>query len=165
MTTTYAGIDYSLGRSNQDSMAHYGVISVNSLASWVYDEMEPVYNPYCPKCANELTEDFSISLASDDLPCPHCEHTLSDGDQWADEADHWTIEADGYELHLTMDNLELMVLKSPVMINAQFCSPCFPGAGNLDNPCPSGPLTYALELDWFDDYSPAPYTEKDLIKV
>lgn len=113
----------------------------------------------------ELLKNFSDDLGNDDLPCPHCEHVLSDGDQWAEEADHWIIEAEGYELELTNDNLELIVIKSPVMICAQFCSPCFPGAGNLDNPCPNGPLTYALELDWFDDYNPAPYTEQDLIKV
>lgn len=39
---------------------------------------------------------------------------------------------------------------------AQFCSPCVPGAGSLDNPVEDGAKTYCLDHDWFDG-GVAPY--------
>ena len=49
-----------------------------------------------------------------------------------------------------------MILKSDYYTHAQFCSPCVPGAGNLDSPCDSGEKAYCLGHDWFED-GIAPY--------
>jgi hypothetical protein len=49
-----------------------------------------------------------------------------------------------------------MVVKSPFYTYAQFCSPCVPGAGNLDNPMAEGVKTYCLGHDWFEG-GVAPY--------
>ena len=51
-----------------------------------------------------------------------------------------------------------MVFESPWVTRAEFCSPCYPGAGNLsvdegDNDC----WAYALGPEWFDEYTPMPY--------
>lgn len=44
--------------------------------------------------------------------------------------------------------LHLFVFSSPHTDHFAFCSPCIPGAGNLDSPDPSGPLTYDVPPDW-----------------
>jgi hypothetical protein len=49
-----------------------------------------------------------------------------------------------------------MVLKSPYYSLAQFCSPCVPGAGNLESEDEDGVKTYCLSHDWFED-GKAPY--------
>lgn len=55
------------------------------------------------------------------------------GDRYEDNGDRsWLWEKDGYSLRdcLTTD---VFVTESPYFTYAQFCSPCVPGAGNLDN--------------------------------
>ena len=54
-----------------------------------------------------------------------------------------------------------VVLESPFITRAQFCSPCVPGAGNLDSPCESGPITLCFGHDWFDHGVGAPYPVVD----
>jgi hypothetical protein len=49
-----------------------------------------------------------------------------------------------------------MVTDSPFYTFAQFCSPCVPGAGNLDNAMDEGVKTYCLGHDWFES-GKAPY--------
>jgi hypothetical protein len=60
-----------------------------------------------------------------------------------------------------------MLLRSPYYTYAQFCSPCVPGAGNLDAAVDiedtsvlqegiDGVKTYAFGHDWFED-GKAPY--------
>jgi hypothetical protein len=56
MKTEYAGIDYSLGRSNVDRSngIHFGVISLHAINMDRLEEFESQYgNPHCPKCGNE----------------------------------------------------------------------------------------------------------------
>lgn len=129
---TNVGIDYSLGRSNvnTDTGIHYGVISQHSVASWFYDEIENDY----PK--HECTED----------DCKECEYAEPIG---------WHYEKDGYKLVDCLDS-DIFVLESPFYTFAQYCSPCVPGAGNLDTFVEDGVKTYCLGHDWFED-GKAPY--------
>ena len=52
---------------------------------------------------------------------------------------------------------ELMVIKSPYYTLVQYCSPCAPGAGNLNTPIECGIKAYCLGIEWFDEYNPCPY--------
>lgn len=61
----------------------------------------------------------------------------------------------------TTSACDLWVFKSPYFTHAQFCSPCVPGAGNLDTYCASGPKTYCLGHDWFEG-GIAPYPVYDV---
>lgn len=59
----------------------------------------------------------------------------------------WLWEEDGYELSNCLLS-DVFVSKSPYFTYAQFCSPCVPGACNLDNPfeglaVPSGHASFA----------------------
>jgi hypothetical protein len=161
--TDYAGIDYSMGNPtvNRDpgNGVSYGLISLHSLGEFATEEFEPVYyHKVCTHCGEDLAEDFDE--CNDDVneetglagnQCPSCKDILeTPEDIYPDEADSWIFEDPEYSLMLSEQN-EVWVFKSPFVTRAQYCSPCAPGAGNLDSPCDKGPLTYALGPEWFED--------------
>ena len=165
----YIGIDYGMGSSNRDANGvHYGVISQHSIMPECTDDFEMDYgNPTCPQCTNDVIE-LTLETDSDeeyeqyskygcaDYICHVCKLTLDSADVFAEEAQGFTYEQDGYKLCDCLDN-DVFVLKSPYYTYAQYCSPCVPGAGNLDNPMPAGVKTYCLGEDWFGEDSPCPY--------
>lgn len=161
--TTNPGIDYGMGRTNVDRETgiRFGVVNANRLP-YIWDDVESVYPPYtCPECEAEL---------GDDIPdtCPACEAELDcddvQGQMDCVEALFHKVDVDGVVAEIHSDG-DMFILKSPVYIYAQFCSPCAPGAGHIENPCPSGVKTYALPMDWFGDDDDPPYTEADLHRV
>lgn len=163
----YAGIDYSCGSgANQDTETgiRYGVIAINSLSSNVWDDIENIYIQSCPNCGDELNEQFKLDLANEDLDCPSCGKNMSEDDSWPEEPSGKAWKGDSaYNLEFT--ELYCFVTKAPVAIKATYCSPCMPGAGDLDSPNPDGILTYALDPSFFDEYSPMSYEQSDLIEV
>lgn len=161
---SYPGIDYSLGRSNRnrETGIHYGVINQNSVNLDMWSEAEADYgDPHCPKCGNEIiaSDDDSITNADwndgKDYACKDCEECHWSEVCFPDEALGHSYESDGYKLTDCLD-YDIFVLESPYYTFAQYCSPCVPGAGNLDTPCEDGPKTYALGHEWFDS-GIAPY--------
>ena len=62
---------------------------------------------------------------------------------------------EGYQIIDCLDS-DLMIIKSDYYTFAAFCSPCVPGAGNLDESCDDGIKTYCLDSSWFDN-NIAPY--------
>ena len=173
MSTQYVGIDYGLGQNNIDreSGIHYGVISINSLnLDCVYDGSfdEDYGEPTCPECGNKAVEyddekhgDYpathpSYRSSCADYACEQCGHYLSSDEVYSEEMLGMSYDKDGYQLSSAFDNTALFVTASPFYTFVQYCSPCAPGAGNLDNPCNDGPKTYCLGHDWFED-GKAPY--------
>jgi len=167
------GIDYSLGQSNvnKSTGVHYGVISSHSVPYEYQDDFEQDYGePHCPKCGNEVSpavaylaenpetpewENYSKHGACDDFACAVCEHFLDSSEVYSEEALGFSYEQEGYKLTNCLDS-DIFVLESPFYTRAQFCSPCVPGAGNLDTPAENGPKTYCLGHEWFED-GKAPY--------
>jgi hypothetical protein len=166
------GIDYSLGQSNfnPETGIHFGVIPMNSLAHWAWDEFEPDFGePHCPKCGNpacdsdsdgvpafddQENEDIEIDGCGD-YYCDSCRFAF-DGD-WAfsDEALGHTLDG---EYKATVDTYnDAFLLDSPYYTKSQFCSPCAPGAGYLLNYCEDGVKSYCFGPDWFDEEQPCPY--------
>lgn len=164
--TDYAGIDYSGdGTTNRDPETgiSYGMISQNSLSG---DALSDIYS-----CGDDIGFENMRKQAQDELAAAieaavenygkldaqEAADDLLDNIEWheCDESGPYRYECDGYVLQTTDDN-ELWVFKSPFYTHAQFCSPCVPGAGNLDTYCPNGPKTYCLGPDWFED-GKAPY--------
>lgn len=195
-TTSYAGIDYGLGQSNIDHATgiRYGVIAQNSINLDILSEFESEYGePHCPKCGNEIKASDDPALfadspddngtESDDTPdwfdgkdytCVACQECYWSDSCFPDEALGISYEADGYKITDCLDT-DLFVLASPYFTYAQFCSPCVPGACNLDSPLDvtmtTGEWTvenelaaqahgrnrcFALGHDWFDE-GKAPY--------
>jgi hypothetical protein len=172
-----AGIDYSMGLGpNKDPKTgiRYGVISQHSVLQAWADSAEAYYGePACPKCENECyefdtdgqgptgthlndTEHWDHASHEDDTYyCPSCRYVFGSESAFAEDPIGWYYDAEGYNLSDCLDS-DIMVCLSPYYTFAQFCSPCCPGAGNLDTPMPEGIKCYALGHDWFDDRI-APY--------
>lgn len=62
---------------------------------------------------------------------------------------------DGYQISSCLDS-DLMITKSDYFTYCAFCSPCVPGAGNLNQPVSEGVKTFCLAKDWFER-TEAPY--------
>ena len=90
-----------------------------------------------------------------DFACDTCDLFLDSSHVYAESPLGWTYDREGYSLCDCLDT-DIMVIASPFYTRAQYCSPCVPGAGNLDNPCAEGPKSYCLGHDWFDS-GRAPY--------
>ena len=161
-----AGIDYGNGKTNTDPQTgiRYGVISQNSVMSDALDDLEPDYgDPHCPKCGDpaEAMPEGDDPVGEDwtddgsDYICRSCKYAFESYDAFTDESSGFTYDQDGYSLTDCLDT-DLFILKSPYYTFARFCSPCVPGAGNLDNPDPEGAKTYCLGHDWFEGEK-APY--------
>ena len=176
-TTNYPGIDYSHGQSNRDADTgiRYGVISQNSVSG---EAVEDVYHGPHSKClafeaaGKELKRNLRMALED----YYHGSRLDEAVDDIFDELNGWSedietdplYEHDGYKIVKCLNN-DLFVLKSPFYTYAQYCSPCVPGAGNLDHPfdgpienwCTAAeesgfPKVFCLGHDWFED-SIAPY--------
>lgn len=158
------GIDYGLGMSNVDKETgiRFGVISQNSVDLDCWSDAEPDYgDAHCPECGARAIQSDDSSVADadwndgKDFACAECQICFWSESAFPDEPVGYSYDEDGYHLTDCLDT-DIMVLASPYYTFAQFCSPCVPGAGNLDHPMPDGAKTYCLGHDWFED-GKAPY--------
>lgn len=130
------GIDYSMGNgSNTDSKTgiRYGVISMHEITQAWCDSSEPMYA--CDGCDYEKGDDNCSGSDCEPLA--------------------YILKTDEYDAQDCLDS-DVMVTRSPYYTFCQFCSPCVPGAGNLDSPMDDGIKTFCFGHDWFDD-GKAPY--------
>lgn len=144
--TNYVGIDYGMGMSNVDKAngIRFGVISQHSLGEWINDVIfdgADYGQPTCPSCGNTAisSDDVSDEISEadwfdhKDYTCIACEECFWSDNAFSDEMLGWSHESDGYKLTDCLTN-DVFVLASPYYTYAQYCSPCVPGAGNLDSP-------------------------------
>jgi hypothetical protein len=180
-------IDYGNGLTNIDheSGIRYGVIHTHSVGSDalrdVYDHGDnltykaavddaraqithaltgvldnlgvlPYVSRYAPTSADKQRQQSAVDAVVDSV----WEAIEQDwNDQYEENEDTYRYEQDGYVIETS--SLGVFVLKSPFYTFAAFCSPCAPGAGNLDSTAGDGAKTYCLGRDWFDEYAPCPY--------
>lgn len=164
--TAYAGIDYGLGLANVDRETgiRFGVINQNDVGEAWYESAEADYgDPTCGICGNAAhnaadAEDGELDDydgSNGEFYCPICKRCFDPEDAYGDEPLGFSFEDAEYSLSAGSDG-DIFVLKSPYYTRAQFCSPCAPGAGYLMNPCETGPRTYCLGPEWFEN-DKAPY--------
>jgi len=68
------------------------------------------------------------------------------------ECSEFFIDRDNLKAFQSADSTDIWVMKSPFYTYGQFCSPCAPGAINLDNPLDYiKEYLYGLELNWYAD--------------
>lgn len=117
-----------------------------------------------------------------DYHCPSCLIYFDGDDAYPDEPLGWTIGEDGILAENCLDN-DCCITKSPYYTYAPFCSPCVPGAGNLNDTHDNLPTfvrnaiikhdecagqflglqvfgvkTYCFDKSWFqDEECPYPY--------
>jgi hypothetical protein len=171
-----AGIDYGMGTSNRDAKTgiRYGVISQHSINPDVLGDFEFIYPDPTEEDYEEAAKEagWTRSVHNLDVFVDSDGNNLDDAKvkTWealciADGIDVYcsdmcepigqNYEGDGYKLTDCLDS-DIFVLESPFYTHAEFCSPCVPGAGNLDSPDDDGAKTYCLGHDWFED-GKAPY--------
>lgn len=148
--------------TDAETGVRYGVIASNSLASWVFEEaMQSGEDIDHTEAVDDLRDgvkaaigykDFSkdrretLDSLIEDLVNECLEDYESTGDQtrYRYETTH-----DGQPLVMQFTgSCEMWVFKSPIIVNTRECSPCFPKAGNLDEPSENGVPTYGLPPEW-----------------
>jgi len=134
------GIDYGRGKTNIDpeTKIRFGVISMYSVLQAWSEESEPFND--CDNC--EVSEE-----ERENFGCYGCE-PLS-----------WYISDGEYIAETCFDGTEIMIIKSPYFTSGAFCSPCAPGAINLDSPRHpknGDDIAYCFGHDWFEN-GKAPY--------
>lgn len=163
-----AGIDYGMGRTNIDHATgiRYGVIAANGdiCQAWA-DSSEGDYgDPACPECGNvvKTADDPDRVIIGDpddyqthgcaDYACDACRHLWDSSDVFGDEPIGYVLDDAVYSAQSCLDS-DIMITRSPYYTYARFCSPCVPGAGNLDTPTDpeSGVKTYCFGADWYQD--------------
>ncbi len=162
-TTDYAGIDYARGTTanrNPATGIHYGVISQHSVGQWWYDESQPWYGSQegesfeCKECGEDTIAPTG-SQCGESVKCsnPGCGCEIEPLDNMMEPISHFIDDA---EYSAECHESDICITRSPYFTHAQFCSPCRPGAGNLDSPCESGPRSYCFGHDCFES-GVAPY--------
>jgi hypothetical protein len=155
-----AGIDYGLGLQNIDPETgiRYGVISQNSVGQAWYDNSEADYGVpeeiECPDC-DELWIAPKGTNWDDTVTCKKCGKEFDIELPCFAEPIAWSYIDERYILEDCLDT-DIFVLKSPYYTFALFCSPCVPGAGNLDSASINGIKTLCLGHEWFEE-GRAPY--------
>ena len=160
--------DYCLGHRDINTVAQFKSTLRNGAYAWPGGyQMYLICSdgaPLCPQCQAEAIEYDSATMEEweqytnhgcADHACAHGQITFDSCEAFGDEPQSWNYSGDGYELTDCLDS-DIFVLKSPFSTFAQYCSPCVPGAGNLDNAMADGAKTYCLGADWFEE-GKAPY--------
>lgn len=156
--TSYAGIDYSGfsgANRNAETGIRFGVISQNGVMPEALDDIfthgtdrawETALADAIDHAKRELDHaDWEASFDEDEIA-----QELSDS--WETSLSNYEYDRDGYKLAGCGD-FDLFVLQSPYFTHAQFCSPCVPGACNLDSPLDRAEPNnkcYCLGHDWFE---------------
>lgn len=164
------GIDYGLGKTNiSEDGFRYGVISQNSLHG---DACEDIF--FGPHSKDMNFENWKEELKQALRNAMDSFMTTNMRERFVEYAMEWDWMGDCYsgdEISPRYDDgkyviercldTDLVITKSPYYTHAQFCSPCVPGAGNLDSPCPDGPKTLCLGHEWFENGAPYPVYRVD----
>jgi ribosomal protein L37AE/L43A len=170
-----AGIDYGMGHTNINHVTgiRYGVISQHSVVQAWADTSEADYGePTCPRCGREaIAYDAEKDGGGEgwecakyecaDFMCEVCEYVFGCESAYGEEPQGYSYHGEGYELVDCLDS-DIMVIAAPFYTYAPFCSPCVPGAGNLDSARADGVKTYCLGHDWFEG-GKAPYRVFDVV--
>jgi hypothetical protein len=136
------------------------------MQAWA-DSSETVYpDPPCEHCGSTL-KSYDNEKHSEyegegcaDFACESCKKHFDNSDFFDCEPSGWKVEDSEYLLTDCLDS-DIFVLKAPYYTFAPFCSPCVPGAGNLngadmESDESNGVKVYALGHDWFES-GVAPY--------
>ena len=151
----------------------FGVVSPHSISQYALDD---IYtngtDPHYENAKNELMDDIKALCDNHGINFDRV-----NTDSFIDEFnDHFESCGDGqmdysdseYTLHVSGDNFGIFVMKSPYYTYCRGCSPCAPGAGDLDNPSDvtleddgsyesMGDPTLCLGPEWFNEDNPIPY--------
>ena len=148
-----------LANQNPETGIRYGIISANSLHPDVIDNLcygaQATDVRYEEACAD--LEAAIRHAVSDFLSNRQIQHLIAEAiEMFEHECDEPIHEGkyEGVEYRTTWlgGALHVWIFESPVVGNYQQCSPCVPGAGNLDCPDLDGVVCYDVPKEWRADY-------------
>lgn len=137
---------------NPETGIPYGYIRADSLHPDVVDELQRGADLHYEEACLEMSA--RIANAVDDFLSSRSaisviEHALELFDHEDDEPVHeGEYEQVHYRTSWLGGALHVWVFSSPVTGHYQKCSPCVPGAGNLDCPDLDGIVCYDVPADW-----------------
>jgi hypothetical protein len=131
----------TIANTNPETGIRYGVVSLNTLADWVFDEFL--------SDGNNDSYDEAFEEWKKEYPRRNEDEF---GEQYESQEDRYSLEKEGMKLGLSWLGGAAMVwvYQSPHTTQARQCSPCVPNAGDLDNQDPDGVECYTLPAEWFD---------------
>ncbi len=143
--------------ANPTTGVRYGYISANSLHSELVDELmygRQAVDVYYKEACAEL-EDAIYQAVSSFLSSRQTQHLVDEAlamfEHECDEPIHeGEYEGVKYRTSWLGGALNVWIFESPVTGNYQECSPCVPGAGNLDCPDLDGVVCYDVPKEWRD---------------
>lgn len=148
----------------------YGVISPHSISPFALGDIytkgtDPHYEAMCSEIrvfAGDMAGQSPFPI-SDELQEKIADLIIEDRSDMYENPDGQIDYSDKeYDLHAAGDNFGIFVMKSPYYTYCRGCSPCAPGAGDLDSPYTEWSdmdvcdRTLCLGPDWFED-NKAPY--------
>jgi len=186
--TNYAGIDYGCGKTNinKETGIRHGVISQNSigqdsLSDFFNNADDLTFKEYISEAKSKLRDalsDYFSDVKWGDMKQSKLDMAVDDAfeavedslnEQYEPQNPSVEYNQEGYVIVNCLDS-DLMIIKSPYITVAQFCSPCCPGACSLNSPLEteeevdgnfdprkSYNRCYCLGPDWFDEYNKIPY--------
>lgn len=155
---------------------HYGVISPNSISQETLSELcdkstDTIYEESKKEIVAQINSLFeSLGIRDDDKDYETIREmmitTFNEG--YENDYHGYEYEDKDYILHISDDSFGIFVIKSPYYTYTRLCSPCAPGAGDLNAPLKAdhrckditntGAKTYCLPSEFFDDeYAKIPY--------
>jgi hypothetical protein len=137
---------------NEKTGIRYGVISPNSISGFALDDIyqegtDPHYEygkTEMIKSLSAICEEYGFDIKDVDIDSfenAYSDHYPGNDDGQMDYSDS------EYDLHVSGDNFGIFVMRSPYYTYCRNCSPCAPGAGDLDNSIiESGELADCMSL-------------------
>ena len=146
------GIDYGkypmenghLPNRDSETGIRYGIIPLDRLADWVFEEGEPEYLFGCPECGQEMHPDTHQD--GDQHTCCSCTYRGPTEEFWGEVCVGTHFDSDGVKATLAPDGY-LWVFKSRVTELGDHCSPCVPGAVYLDG-SEGNVRAYSVPREW-----------------
>jgi len=131
--------------TNPETGIRYGVVSMNSLESWVWEEF---YTQGTDESYAEAMREWQEENPDAEK---HEEYTY--GENLEIEESEWSLDIEGMKLRISwLGGAPLLwVFESPHKAAVSLCSPCVPNAGDLNNKVPLGQgfACYDVPADWY----------------
>jgi hypothetical protein len=130
---------------------------------WVQEDIKSIGHggPALCECGGHCEQvTFEHEYGCLDHACHQCLCTFDSDQAYPDEPVGYTAKDERYKVETCLVS-DLIVTKSPYYTRAQLCSPCVPGACNLDTPTIHGQKCYALGHEWFEEKAPYPVFKVD----
>ncbi len=150
-TTEHVGIDYgrnTTANKDPNTNIRYGIINSNSVM-YFHEESIPYYDGIELECGS-CNHDFTVIDGNFD--CPECGENTNDDI----EPLSWFIDNDEIQAE-SNDSYYISVFKSKYFTYVAHCSPCYPGAGDLNSPLnfkDENNRAYCFGPKWFDKEDP-----------